>query len=92
MAPDVPGPQVVGMPDSGFIMYYEASPTRSIKRDMRALYALMNASGALPPACIAAHAADPAACILSEAISPTLRTPTFPLQSQYDAWQVRAGY
>ena len=56
---------------------------------MRWVYSRMNSSGGVPAACVAANAADPARCIFAEHVAPTLRTPFFPLQSQYDSWQAR---
>jgi hypothetical protein len=56
---------------------------------MRWVYRAMNSSGGVPAACRAANPADPARCIFAEHVSPTLATPFFPLQSQYDSWQAR---
>ena len=50
----------------------------------------MNSTGGLPAACIAANPANPSVCIFAEGVSPTLKTPFFPLQSQFDSWQVCA--
>jgi len=48
----------------------------------------MNATGGVPAACRAAHAADPAACIFAENAARTLRAPVFAQQSTYDTFQI----
>ena len=77
---------LVAVPDSGFFLDYNFSSGVGYGHDMRWLVAAMNAS--LPAACVAAHADDPALCMFAENIAPTLQTPTFALQSTYDAYQV----
>ena len=80
--------KVVAVPDSGFFLNYNYTAGSGYGSDMRWIFAAMNASGALPPACLAAFADDPALCMFAEAVAPTLRTPTFALQSTYDAFQI----
>jgi hypothetical protein len=81
---------VVAMPDSGFFLDYNATNVAFSYEDlMRWVYTRMNATASVyAPACGAANSADPALCIFSEYVSRTMSTPTFPLQSQYDSWQV----
>lgn len=81
--------KVVGLPDSGFFLAYNASgPAPSFTTQMRWLYSAMNASGAVPRACAAVNAADPAVCVFAEEVVLTLNTPVFALQPQYDPAQV----
>jgi hypothetical protein len=77
---------LVAVPDSGFFLNWNYSANTGYGASMRWVVAAMNAS--LPAACVAAHADDPALCIFAEAIAPTLQTPTFALQSTFDAFQV----
>merc|ERR1712137_1125485 len=37
--------------------------------------------------CVTAHTTDPEKCILAQWASQHIKTPTFPLQSEYDSWQ-----
>ena len=84
-----PAAKLVAMPDSGFFLDYNATTGGpAFGADMRWIFARMNSTGGVPAACVAAHAADPALCIFAENVAPTLRTPTFALQSTYDAFQV----
>jgi hypothetical protein len=48
-----------------------------------------SSSAGLNAACVAAHTAtgDANKCIFAQWTSAHIKTPTFPLQSQYDAWQ-----
>ena len=80
--------KIVAMPDSGFFLNYNYSSNTGYGADMRWIYSAMNASGALPPACLAMHADDPALCMFAENVAPSLRTPFFALQSTYDAYQI----
>jgi len=90
----LPSATLVGMPDSGFFLRYNATahnPTIPLSYEdlMRWVYARMNASAFdFAPACAAVNGADPARCIFAEGVSPTLAAPFFPLQSEYDSWQV----
>ena len=77
---------LVSVPDSGFFLNFNSSCASGYGRDMRWVVEAMNAS--LPAACVAVHADDPALCMFAENIAPTLQTPTFALQSTYDAFQV----
>jgi len=88
----LPTAKVVAMPDSGFFLDYNVShgATQSYHDLLVWVYTAMNGSAAMPATCVAAHASDPSACIFAEHVAPTLKTPTFALQSTYDAYQVSA--
>ena len=68
---------------------YNYTQNMGYGQTMRWVFSRMNASGGVPAACVAANPADPARCIFAEHVAPTLRTPFFPMQSQYDSWQAR---
>lgn len=86
----LPGVQVVAMPDSGFFLDYNTTtPGKTgYGTALRWVYNRMNGTGGVPAACRAANPNDEAKCIFAEHVAPTLKTPFFPLQSQYDSWQV----
>ena len=86
-----PRAKMAALPDSGFVLNYGGGggSTRNFTREMMTMVALVNASAAtLPSACVAAHPNRPEMCIFPEEVSLTLKTPCFPLQAQYDQWQV----
>ena len=53
------------------------------------LFNRFNSTGGVPASCIAANPTNMSRCIFAEGVAPTLKTPFFPLQSEYDSWQVR---
>jgi len=80
--------KVACMPDSGFFLDEDRSPKYG--SNMRNVYDFQQSSSAgLNAACVAAHTAtgDANKCIFAQWSSAHIKTPTFPLQSQYDAWQ-----
>merc|ERR1711879_285316 len=78
--------KVVCMPDSGFFLDEDHAPRYG--SNMRNVYKFQESSAAgLNAGCIAAHKSDPEKCILAQWTSEYIKTPTFPLQSVYDAWQ-----
>lgn len=84
----LPKARVVAMPDSGFFLNFNAtgvSPT--FPERMLWTYANTNVSGGalLPPACLAAHRGSEWLCMFAENVAPTIKTPTFALQSVYDS-------
>jgi len=81
---------VKGLPDSGFILDYEAVPGGvALKASWTWMYYNMAMASGLNQACVAAHLKDdPTLCVYAENASPFIKTPFFPLQSQYDAWQI----
>lgn len=83
-----PSAKVVAMPDSGFFLDYNATEGAGYGASLRWVHDRMNGTHGVPAACRAANPTDPAKCIFAEHVSPTLATATFPLQSEYDAWQV----
>ena len=82
--------KIVAVPDSGFFLNYNASAGAGYGANMRWVATRMNATGGLPPACVAANAADPASCIFAEVVARTLQTPVFAQQSTYDTYQISA--
>eukprot|EP01125_Pyxidicula_operculata_P008327 TRINITY_DN2804_c0_g1_i1.p2 TRINITY_DN2804_c0_g1~~TRINITY_DN2804_c0_g1_i1.p2 ORF type:complete len:360 (+),score=63.23 TRINITY_DN2804_c0_g1_i1:1188-2267(+) len=80
--------KVVGMPDSGFFLDYETS--RNYHGMMVWVFEQMNSTAGLNQRCISAHQAtkDTWKCIFAEHTSPFIQTPMFPLQSQFDSWQL----
>jgi hypothetical protein len=78
--------KVACMPDSGFFLDEDRAPKYGSK--MRNVYKFQESSaGGLNAACVAAHKSDPEKCILAQWASQYIKTPIFPLQSEYDAWQ-----
>ena len=77
--------KVVCMPDSGFFVDYEGygAMMRNIADFQAVTAAGVNAD------CFAAHTAtnDTEVCMLAQYSSQHIKTPTFPLQSQFDSWQ-----
>jgi len=83
----LPGTKVVALPDSGFFLDYNSS-ANGYSSSMRWVFDAMNSTGGVPAACRAANPSDPALCIFAEHVAPTLKVPFFPMQSQYDSWQI----
>jgi len=82
--------KVVGLPDSGFCVDYNApSGNPHFGSDMRGLFDFINSTSGVNQDCIAAHAPthDTNQCILAEHSVVHIKTPIFPLNSEYDAWQ-----
>ena len=80
--------KVVCMPDSGFFLDEDRAPQYGSK--MRNVYQFQESSTAgLNEACVEHHSAtnDTEKCIFAQWTSAHIKTPTFPLQSQYDSWQ-----
>mmetsp|Transcript_93380 Transcript_93380/g.166088 ORF Transcript_93380/g.166088 Transcript_93380/m.166088 type:complete len:414 (+) Transcript_93380:85-1326(+) len=81
-----PAAKVACMPDSGFFLDEDRRPMYG--SNMRNVFRFQESSAAgLNAACVAAHSSDPEKCILAQWASQHIKTPTFPLQSVYDAWQ-----
>jgi hypothetical protein len=85
-----PRATVVAMPDSGFFLDYNRAPgkTPSYHDDLTWVATAMNATEGLPAACRAANPTNVSRCIFAEHVIPTLKTPLFALNSEYDAYQV----
>jgi hypothetical protein len=83
------GAKVACMPDSGFFLDEERSP--KYHSNMQNVYKFQESSSAgLNAACVDAHKSEPGGawkCIFAQWSSEHIKTPTFPMQSQYDAWQ-----
>jgi len=80
--------KVACMPDSGFFLDEDRAPKYG--SNMRNVYKFQESSAAgLNAACVAAHktTGDPEKCIFAQWSSQHIKTPTFPLQSEYDSWQ-----
>ena len=60
----------------------------------RWVFTYMNSTSGVNDACIAANAGSEWKCIFAEHTSPHIKTPIFPLQGEYDSWQMccDAGY
>ena len=87
--------KVVCMPDSGLFRDYQGCTMPGVCRQPRYhdrlvwVFDFMNASSGVNDACIAAEE-PPSNCMFAEHTMKYLVTPTFPLQGEYDAWQVVA--
>lgn len=78
--------KVVCVPDSGFFLDAELSPRYQTK--MRNVFALHHSSAAgMDADCVSAHAGEEWRCMFAQWTAPFISTPTFALQSKYDAWQ-----
>ena len=90
-----PSAKVACMPDSGLFRDYQGCTEPGLCRAPHYhdrlvwVFSFMNASSGVNDACVAAE--HPASnCMFAEHTMKYLKTPTFPLQSEYDAWQVIA--
>lgn len=83
-----PSVKVRGMPDSGFFLdsMYNARPF--YHNMMKANFYLFNSSSGVNDACIAANPGLEWKCYFAEHTSPHIKTPIFPLQAEYDSWQM----
>ena len=98
----VPKAKVSGLADSGFFLNYDwttdapsgqsAFPSNlSYPFRMWWIWNNTNATGALPPACVAAQSTGSEwLCLFAENIVPVLTSPLFALQSYYDSYQTEA--
>lgn len=80
--------KVACMPDSGFFLDEDYGPKYG--SNMRNVYKFQESSAeGLNAACVSAHKStgDPEKCIFAQWSSAHIKTPTFPLQSEYDTWQ-----
>eukprot|EP01121_Diplochlamys_sp_Union-15-3_P004235 TRINITY_DN1425_c0_g3_i3.p1 TRINITY_DN1425_c0_g3~~TRINITY_DN1425_c0_g3_i3.p1 ORF type:complete len:293 (-),score=41.21 TRINITY_DN1425_c0_g3_i3:27-905(-) len=84
-----PTTKVRGMPDSGFFLDYE-SPVKKYHSSMIWVFNQMNSSSGVNEDCINYYRStgDTWKCIFAEHTSPFIQTPIFPLQSEYDEWQI----
>lgn len=82
--------KVVGLPDSGFFLDYEATTTKYDQYHSMMIWVFnyMNASSGVHQGCIANEIKDPWKCMFAEHTAPYIKTPMFPLQSEYDSWQI----
>ena len=80
------------MPDSGFFLDAEQGP--KYHSNMQWVFTYMNSTSGVNDACIAGNAGNEWKCIFAEHTSPFIKTPIFPLQGEYDSWQMccDAGY
>jgi hypothetical protein len=80
--------RVVGMPDSGFFLDFEGPPQYHSK--MIWTFTWMNATSGVNDKCIASYQRNGEEwhCFFAQHTSPFITTPIFPLQSEYDSWQV----
>uniref|UniRef100_A0A6B2L9L2 Pectin acetylesterase n=1 Tax=Arcella intermedia TaxID=1963864 RepID=A0A6B2L9L2_9EUKA len=83
------GSKVRGLPDSGFFIDYQGNEkSRMVSAALRWIFKYSNGTKNLKSDCRAAHPTDPEICGFSHVIAPYVSTPLFPLQSQFDEWQV----
>ena len=82
------GAKVRGMPDSGFFMDYQGPP--AYQSGMQWLFYQMNSTSGVNERCISAHQSthDTHKCIFAQHTAPHIQTPIFPLQAEYDSWQI----
>lgn len=78
--------KVVGLPDSGFFLDYEA-PSKKYHSGMIWVFNQMNATAGVHQGCIAGESKEPWKCMFAEHTAPYIKSPMFPLQSEYDSWQ-----
>eukprot|EP00040_Diaphanoeca_grandis_P032659 m.198465 g.198465 ORF g.198465 m.198465 type:complete len:410 (-) comp32695_c3_seq1:82-1311(-) len=81
-----PKAKVRGMPDSGFFLDTEHQPM--YHSNMQWVFNYMNSTSGVNDACIAANVGMEWKCIFAEHTSPHIKTPIFPLQGEYDSWQM----
>eukprot|EP01048_Picozoa_sp_COSAG05_P013342 COSAG05_NODE_1412_length_4957_cov_50.130918_3_plen_170_part_00 len=74
------------MPDSGFFLDAEQGP--KYHSNMQWVFTYMNSTSGVNDACIAGNAGNEWKCIFAEHTSPFIKTPIFPLQGEYDSWQM----
>jgi len=80
--------RVVGMPDSGFFLDFEGPPRYHTL--MIWTFTWMNATDGVNQECIKKYSTTGNTwnCFFAQHTSPFIKTPIFPLQSEYDSWQV----
>jgi hypothetical protein len=81
-----PKAKVRGMPDSGFFLDTEHEP--AYHSNMQWVFSYMNSTSGVNDACIAANSGNEWKCIFAEHTAPHIQTPIFPLQGEYDSWQM----
>jgi len=81
------GSTVKGLPDSGFVLDYNTPPGQNVHNAWKWIFKQMNFQS--DPDCVAAHTTNPELCVFPEYAAPYVTTPMFPLQSQYDEWQLQ---
>jgi len=82
-----PTTRVVGMPDSGFFLDYEA-PGKRYHSAMMWTYYTMAAQAGVNQDCVRAFLPrDDWRCFFAQHTAPFIKTPIFPLQAKYDSWQ-----
>jgi len=80
--------RVVGMPDSGFFLDFETE--QGYQSGMQWSFMQQNASSGVDQDCIADWTAKGQAwrCMFAQHTVHHVQTPIFPLQSEYDSWQI----
>jgi hypothetical protein len=88
-------PNTEGMPDSGLFRDYQGCTVAGICTPpgyhdrLTWVFNFMNASSGVNDACVT-HETPLSNCMFAEHTMKYLITPTFPLQGEYDAWQIEA--
>eukprot|EP01125_Pyxidicula_operculata_P004666 TRINITY_DN1753_c0_g1_i1.p1 TRINITY_DN1753_c0_g1~~TRINITY_DN1753_c0_g1_i1.p1 ORF type:complete len:253 (-),score=42.74 TRINITY_DN1753_c0_g1_i1:36-794(-) len=80
--------KVVGMPDSGFFLDYESQ--MNYHGYMIWVFLQMNSTSGVNSGCIKNYqgSGETWHCIFAQHTSSFIQTPIFPLQSEYDSWQI----
>jgi len=87
-AAGIPNAVTRGMPDSGFFLDYDSTSGPKYGKLMRWVFDAMNCSSGVNQHCIAGNPGKEANCMFAEHTGPHLTNAMFPLQSEYDSWQV----
>jgi len=82
---------VKGLPDSGWILDYDAGLGPGLRQQWLWIYNNMNSTSGLDQSCVAAHVPtkNVEECMFIETTTLHITTPLFPLQSQFDTWQIQ---
>jgi len=83
--------RVKGLPDSGWILEYDAGLGPALRQQWLWIYNNMNSTSGLDQSCVAAHVPtkNVEECMFIETTTLHITTPLFPLQSQFDTWQIQ---
>jgi len=79
--------RLVGLPDSGFFLDYDAPGSGpKYATDMKWVYYQNNATNKINVGCEQNYPTNPYMCFFAEHVAPFIKSPIFPLQSEYDSW------
>jgi len=82
--------KVVGLPDSGYVLDYDSKSGAHFHSDVVWLWNNMNLTAGANTKCVEAFkpTGDTWKCGFAQWTAPFISTPIFPLQSEYDSWQI----